>query len=93
MDPDPRRRQKSVSKLLLDLIDASEHIQPEPGPAPAQQLLAFVARNVTRAASIGAVAALVFLVLGFFNWFTYSFALGLDSSFMSRGRSTGCAGA
>jgi protein kinase-like protein len=85
LDPNPERRQRRASQLLIELIEASEFVQPEPGPSPWDQFAAFVARNGTRALSVGVAAAVAFLALGFFNSFAYGFTLGLDSSFLREG--------
>jgi serine/threonine-protein kinase len=85
LDPDPRRRQASASKLLMELIEVVEQIQPEPGPAPWRLAASFVARNVWRAAlTIGAVI-LAALVLGSINSLAYRSTLGLDATLVSEG--------
>jgi serine/threonine-protein kinase len=85
MDPDPARRHESAARLLMDLMDAGEQVQPEPGPSPARDLSAFVARNGPRAFSFGLATVAALLVLGFFNSFTYSFTFGLESADLNEG--------
>ena len=82
LDPDPRRRPESASKLLLELVDAGDYVVAEPGVSLRQQLWAFISRNAARAGLFALVALLACFVLGFFNSYAYQMALGLDASWM-----------
>jgi hypothetical protein len=87
LDPDPRRRHDSAWALMMDLVDASEHVQPEPGPGILDQIAAFLSRRKqwVRAATMAAAAVVVLLVMGFINSFAYRYTFELDAGLVNEG--------
>ncbi len=87
LDPNPRRRHESASRLMMELIDVVEQIQPEPDErSPFKEFAAWLMTNSSaRLGSYAVAALLVLLTLGFFISHAYAYLMGLEPAFKTDG--------
>ena len=80
-------RHESASRLMMELIDVVEQIQPEPDErSPFKEFAAWLMTNSSARLGSYAVAALLVLVtLGFFISHAYAYLMGLEPAFKTDG--------